>query len=159
MKVKFNRWYNTVLTVLLSMLGYTSCSNDEDDGRDVLMYGVPSSAFRYKGLVTDEAGTPVQGIKMSVNMILPTVEEGVKEVYGIDSVLTDTSGRYQLIGYGANTETKLLVEDIDGEANGGEFQSDTLDIDFEKRIKIKEGDGNMNGDSYEINQDIKLKKK
>ena len=56
-------------------------------------------------------------------------------------------------------ETRLIAEDVDGEANGGEFQSDTLDIDLEKGILIDEGDGYMKGDTYEVSQDIKLKKK
>ena len=159
MKVRFTRWYNATLTTLLSMLGL-GCSSDEPVmyGPYVPMYGVPATEFLYNGLVTDEAGTPVQGIKTSVKIVIP-LSDGKKEVYGQDSVLTDASGHYQMRIMGAqNNETKLLVEDIDGEANGGEFQSDTLDIDFEK-MKIKEGEGQWNRDSYEISQDIKLKKK
>jgi hypothetical protein len=53
----------------------------------------------------------------------------------------------------------LIVEDIDGEANGGEFISDTLDVDFNKAVQTKEGDGRWYGGVYEITQDVKLKKK
>ena len=53
----------------------------------------------------------------------------------------------------------LVVEDIDGEANGGEFQSDTLDIDFGKAVKVIDRDMDGHGASYEIHQDIKLNKK
>ena len=159
MKVRFTRWYNAALTTLLSMIGY-GCSSEEPVmyGPDVPMYGVPATEFLYNGLVTDEAGTPVQGIKTSVKIAIP-LSDGKKKVYGQDSVLTDASGHYQMRIMGVKSnETKLLVEDIDGDANGGEFQSDTLDIDFGK-AKIKEGEGQWNGDVYEISQDIKLKKK
>jgi putative lipoprotein (rSAM/lipoprotein system) len=102
--------------------------------------------------VTDEAGTPVQGIKVSQKLIFLSAD-GKKDILGIDSILTDTSGRYQLNSYGSNNYKKLFVEDVDGEANGGEFLSDTLDIDFEKAVKTDDKY------SYELNMDIKLKKK
>ena len=160
MKVRFNRWYNAVLAALMSMLGY-GCSSSEDSA-DALMYGVPVAGYQIKGQVTDEAGTPVQGIKTSVKIIMSSPSaDGKKEVYARDSVLTDASGKYDIsfATTPGNPETKLIVEDIDGEANGGEFLSDTLDVDFEKAILIEEGDGRMKGDTYEVYQDIKLKKK
>ena len=153
MKVRFNRWYNAVLTALLSMLGF-GCSSSEDQTY-VPMYGAPADRFQIRGQVTDEAGTPIQGIKMSLRQTFPRSEE-----YGVDSVQTDASGSYLLMDRGFLLyETKLIAEDVDGEANGGEFQSDTLDIDLEKGILIDEGDGYMKGDTYESYQDIKLKKK
>ena len=160
MKVRFNRWYNAVLAALMSMLGY-GCSSSEDSA-DALMYGVPVAGYQIKGQVTDEAGTPVQGIKTAVKIIMSSPSaDGKKEVYARDSVLTDASGKYDIsfATTPGNPETKLIVEDIDGEANGGEFLSDTLDVDFEKAILIEEGDGRMKGDTYEVYQDIKLKKK
>ena len=53
----------------------------------------------------------------------------------------------------------LIVEDIDGEANGGEFLSDTLDIDYDKAVKVKEGEGRWYQGKFEVSQDVKLKKK
>ena len=157
MKVRFNRWYNAVLTALLSMLGY-GCSLDEPEeyGPIVLEYGVPHADYIVKGTVTDEAGTPIQGIKTSIKGVIPENEV----VYGLDSIQTDVSGQYQLKYMGMpNNWLKLIVEDIDGEANGGEFLSDTLDIDFDKAEKAKDGDGHWYEGVYNIPQDIKLKKK
>ena len=153
MKIRLNRWYNAGLTALLSMLGY-GCSTSEDPTY-VAMYGAPTDRFQMKGLVTDEAGTPIQGIKMSLRQTFPRSDE-----FGLDSVQTDAFGSYLLSNRGfILLDTKLIAEDIDGEANGGDFQSDTLDVDFEKAILIEEGDGRMKGDTYEVYQDIKLKKK
>jgi putative lipoprotein (rSAM/lipoprotein system) len=78
----------------------------------------------------------------------------------MDSIQTNETGGYRL-GYTGLPQTgiKLIVEDIDGEANGGEFISDTLDVDFNKAVQTKEGDGRWYGGVYEITQDVKLKKK
>ena len=72
MKVRFNRWYNAVLTALLSILGF-GCSSEEpmDMYGPPVEYGTPQADFILKGTVTDEIGTPVQGLKTSL-----------KEVYG-----------------------------------------------------------------------------
>lgn len=151
MKVRFNRWYNAVLTALLSMLGY-SCSTGEP-----VEYGSPYADFVFKGSVTDEAGTPVQGIKTSLKSVFDNENEHY--VLGLDSVETDVSGSYQLKYVGMRDRgLKIIVEDIDGEANGGEFLSETLDIDYKKAVKTKEGSDWYEG-AYEISQEIKLKKK
>lgn len=160
MKVKFNRWYNAVLTALLSMLGYGCSSTEEplDMYGPPVEYGTPHADFIIKGRVMDESGTPVQGIKTS----LKTVFENNNKHYalGVDSVQSDVSGHYQLKTTDRKSQyDKVIVEDIDGEANGGEFLSDTLDVDYNKAVKTKDGDGKWSLGIYEITQDVKLKKK
>ena len=159
MKIRFNRWYNAVLTALLSMLGY-SCSFDEPEeyGSLILEYGSPSADYIVKGIVTDETGNPIHGIKTSLKQGWQTDED--LYVFGIDSIQTSESGNYQLKSNGLPAgQTKLIVEDIDGEANDGEFMSDTLDIDYNKAVKTKDGDGRWYYGVYEIIQNVKLKKK
>ena len=164
MKVRFNRWYNAVLTALLSMLGF-SCSLDEPEEYGTpVEYGAPHADYILKGTVTDEAGTPIQGIKTSLKEVYK--DEG--HIYGMDSIQTNPSGNYQFtyrLGsdfYGnplGSEHIKLIVEDIDGEANGGEFLSDTLDIDYDKAVKAGEGDHHWYTGKFEITTDVKLKKK
>jgi putative lipoprotein (rSAM/lipoprotein system) len=159
MKVRFYRWYNAVLTALLSMLGY-GCSSDEPDmyGTPVAEYGVPYATYMVEGTVTDEANNPILGIKTSIKGIFPNGDKVY--VDAVDSVLSDASGKYQLRYRGMDRpEYKLIVEDIDGEANGGEFLSDTLDIEYGKAVKVKNGDGAWNGGEYMIQQPVRLKKK
>ena len=159
MKVRFYRWYNAVLTALLSMLGY-GCSSDEPDmyGTPVAEYGVPYATYMVEGTVTDEANNPIQGIKTSIKGIFPNGDKVY--VDAVDSVLSDASGKYQLRYRGMDRpDYKLTVEDTDGEANGGEFLSDTLDIEYGKAVKVKNGDGAWNGGEYQIQQAVKLKKK
>ena len=95
MKVRFNRWYNAVLTALLSMLGF-SCSLDEPDeyGSTPVEYGTPHADYILKGTVTDEAGTPIKGIKTSLKEVYK--DDISTYVFSIDSIQTNESGNYQL---------------------------------------------------------------
>lgn len=159
MKVRINRWYNTILTALLTMLGYGCSSEEPMDMYGVIAeYGAPSADYIIKGTVTDEAGTPVQGIKT----VVKEMPEGYSEyAYSIDSTLTDAAGKYQMktnIYFGTQGK-KLVVQDIDGEANGGEFLSDTIDISKLEAKKVGEGDGHWYDGKFEIQADVKLKKK
>ena len=162
MKVRFNRWYNAVLTALLSILGF-GCSSEEpmDMYGPPVEYGTPQADFILKGTVTDEIGTPVQGLKTSLKEVYK--HDLVTNTYGVDSIQTNESGNYQLkLGKESNffkENVKLIVEDIDGEANGGEFLSDTLDIDYNKAVKVGEGDQRWYEGTFEVVTDIKLKKK
>ena len=91
MKVRLNRWYNAVLTVLLSMLGF-GCSSSDDDM--VVEYGSPHSDYILKGLVTDEAGTPIRNIKTSAKRLGKT---GAGDYVGeIGTTQTNESGQYEL---------------------------------------------------------------
>lgn len=155
MKVRFYRWYNAVLTVLLSMLGY-GCSTSSDE---VVEYGTPYAEYRVKGKVTDESGVPINGIKTSAKNVVVSDISGVHG-FGLDSVQTDASGQFAVSFrcFPGNPETKLIVEDIDGDANGGEFLSDTLDFDFNKAVQTTKGERWYEG-SFEITQDIKMQKK
>lgn len=160
MKVRFNRWYNAVLTALLSILGF-SCSLDEPDeyGSTPVEYGTPHADYILKGTVTDEAGTPIKGIKTSLKEI--SKDDTGTHVFGIDSIQTNESGNYQLKNSGMpyDKRVKLVVEDIDGEANGGEFLNDTLDIDYGKAVEVEEGDHHWYDGKYEVTTDVRLKKK
>ncbi|MBP5799431.1 MAG: radical SAM-associated putative lipoprotein [Prevotella sp.] len=160
MIVRFNRWYNAVLTALLSMLGY-GCDESSLDmyGTPVTEYGTPYAEYRVKGQVTDESGVPINGIKTSAKNIVISSISG-EHGFGLDSVQTDASGQFAVSFRCSprNSETKLIVEDIDGAANGGEFLSDTLDVEFDKAVQTTKGDGWYEG-SFEITQDVKMKKK
>ena len=160
MKVRFYRWYNAVLTALLSMLGY-ACSSSEDPldmyGTPV-EYGAPHADYIVKGLVTDEADFPVQGIKTFLKQVDKT--EAGTIIFGMYSIQTNETGGYQLEYTGLpQPSIKLIVEDVDGEANGGEFLSDTLDVNFDNATQTGKGDGKWYGGVYEVTQDVKLKKK
>ena len=156
MKVRFNRWYNAVLTALLSMLGYTSCSNDEEDGHDALMYGVVVPYIEWRGTVTDETEVPIQGITAQVKYAVKDYNNPpIVNYYTVDSVSSNADGHFAIHSHGSkDPDFKLILQDSDGDANGGTFLSDTLTL---TDLVAEEIPGN-NG-VYEIKNKIKLKKK
>ena len=146
MKVRFNRWYNALLTALLAMLGYESCSLNSPDE-----YGTPTVDYQVKGFVTDLLGTPIQGIR-------------VRAPYNFDgsegqNVLTDENGRFELDEFHSGLNDKLIVEDIDGEDNGGDFMSDTIKVRDLPKKEVEKGDGSWYMGKYEVSAKIKLKLK
>lgn len=145
MKIRFFRWYNVVLTALLSVLGFSSCSSEPMD-----MYGTPSTTYQILGNVTDEEGNLISGILVSAE------EFADRHWYNLASKKTN-HGEYYL-NFESYGGTKLIIQDVDGEDNGGEFASDTIDIDYKSAVKVKEGEG-WNSGTYKITQNIQLKKK
>jgi putative lipoprotein (rSAM/lipoprotein system) len=73
-------------------------------------------------------------------------------------VLTDENGCFELDEFHSVFNDKLIVEDIDGEDNGGEFQSDTIKVWDLPKKQIEKGSGWYEG-KYEVTANIKLKKK
>jgi putative lipoprotein (rSAM/lipoprotein system) len=146
MKVRFTRWYNALLSALLTMLGFESCSQYGPDE-----YGTPTVDYQVKGFVTDLHGTPIQGIKVRASNYY-NGSEG-------QSVLTDENGRFELDEFHSELRSELYVEDIDGEANGGEFLSDTIDVRDLPRKEVGKGDGNWYEGKFEVNAIIRLERK
>ena len=126
------------------------------------MYGTPYADYQFSGTVTDESNLPIKDIKVSAKYVYQMNDGGV-ETYGVDSTQTDGSGKYAFKSrrFPGDPNLKLIVEDMDGETNGGAFKSDTIDIDYDNAKKVKDpakGESWSIG-TYAINQDIKLKKK
>ena len=158
MKVRFNRWYNAVLTALLSMLGFASCSSDEDDEPFVQMYGVVIPNIEWRGEVTNEAEAPIQGISTLVKHAIKDYNDPSKvDYYTVDSVSTDANGRFAVrVPEDIMGNYKLILQDVDGEANGGTFQSDTLTL---TDLVAEEISGDKDAPKvYEIKNKIILKK-
>lgn len=148
MKVRINRWYQTVLTVLLSLLGFESCSTEEVGTQE---YGTPYVKYIIEGTVTDEAGTPIPGIQITAPAPLHSSQ-------GNQLTRTDDSGAFELGEFTLYGEGFIIAEDIDGEANGGEFKNDTLRIaDLTYKI-IEDGKG-WYGGKFRAYAKFKLQKK
>ena len=154
MRVRFNRWYNAVLSVLLGLLGFEACDPVDEYGASPVEYGTPFAHYEVKGQVTDEAGNPIQGIQISAI-------SGVFDSQLYQTVTSDETGHYTL------SERQLFVgdddriefKDIDGEANGGLFQDTTLNMRDMPMEKTANGDNHWNSGTYKVNGNVKLKKK
>ena len=142
------------MVALLAVTGFLSgCSDDPETPSP--QYGVPHIFYQVKGIVTDEAGTPLKGIAVKL-----------KDDYGrfympLDSVVTDVEGAYatQLVE-DANIHKGLVViaEDVDGEDNGGCFAMDTLSLMELDRKQVKVGDDDWDIGQWEVTGNFRLKK-
>lgn len=162
MKVKFLHWYNALAATLLSLLGFSSCGSEF--GKDEpCLYGSPTSSFHAKGNVTAEDGTPIKGIKAVV------VEDyGNAGSYRMDSAYTDSKGDYvtkeksmdgTIDWVHKEKRLKVILEDVDGGANGGEFATDTIKSENITVKQVGKGEGTWDWGSFEVTANGKMKKK
>lgn len=164
MKTTFLHWYQALAASILSILGFSSCGSSSDDGPwdGSLLYGTPTSSFQLKGNVTAEDGTPIKGIKV-------VLHEGRNGEYmHLDSAYTDRNGNYETgVNYRSPNYNewiksgivKVVMEDVDGEANGGEFATDTIPSQDITVKHVSAGTSTWDSGSYEITANGKMKKK
>ena len=167
---KKNRWkVSSLLSGALALIGFAGCSNDDYPDQPSL-YGTPSVSYRVVGTVTDGDGKPLKDIQVVVenpyanahfddagNPVKTKNETGELTP---DTVYTDKDGKFESHWTGALSDTKMVVgfEDIDGEANGGEFQTKRLTRNELDSKRLKKGDDWYAG-KYEYSQTIQLKRK
>ena len=137
-----------LLYILLGLLGLTSC-----DHFGMAEYGCPNVSFSLKARVVDEAGNPIQGIEVRT-------EEGARFEY--NTGFSDYEGNIDAYGgyFWPGAQNQMQFIDVDGEANGGEFE--TLTVKIENLIQTEEGDGNWYNGAYTADMGtvtMKLKEK
>jgi len=119
------KFWDKIILLLLGFSGIVySCAK----------YGMPVPEFEIKGTVTDEAKKPIQNIRV----IRP-------HHLGSDTLYTNSDGKFHSKRQGA---LRLKIEDIDGEANGGEFAPMEIDVEFTDRDLVKRGRNNKTPDKY-----------
>ena len=137
---------------VLGVLGFSACSDDPMGG--AAAYGSPTADYKYMGTVTDEAGNPIEGINviMSGNILgMPNVKLKTEsydgEKYNFSTGIFST----------ADTHIATIdFVDVDGEENGGDFQSVT--ITPQDMVQESQFD-DMPATRLEYKATIKLKKK
>ena len=130
------------------MLGFASC-----DHFGAAEYGCPNVSFSLKARVVDEAGNPIQGIEVRT-------EDGGHFEY--NTGFSDYEGNIDAYGgfWPGVQNQKMQFIDVDGEANGGEFE--TLTVKIENLTQTEEGDGNWYNGAYTADMGtvtMKLKEK
>lgn len=138
-----------LLYILLGLLGLSSCEHFFGAAE----YGCPNVSFSLKARVVDEAGNPIQGIEVRA-------EDGDRFEY--NTGFSDYQGYIDARGsFWPGTERgKVQFIDIDGEANGGEFE--TLTIQIENVTQTEDGSGNWYDGAYTADMGtvtMKLKEK
>jgi putative lipoprotein (rSAM/lipoprotein system) len=116
MKRTLLKKYNTLLSFLLSILGFgAACSlSGCEYGPLVVEYGTPHATFKVNGTVRSEVTSDH----------LP----GIRVVMGTDTAFTDEQGSYQVRAIDFPKDQAFLVDfkDIDGETNGEYEPLDTI---------------------------------
>ena len=138
-----------LLYILLGLLGLSSCEHFFGAAE----YGCPNVSFSLKARVVDEAGNPIQGIEVRA-------EDGDRFEY--NTGFSDYQGYIDARGsfWPGTQHGKVQFIDIDGEANGGEFE--TLTIQIENVTQTEDGSGNWYDGAYTADMGtvtMKLKEK
>ena len=115
---------------LLALIGFGAGACDNDWGDPVPEYGCPHMNFSFKARVIDEAGKPIEGIEVQTR----------NGDFYMDN-FSDAEGNIDLTtGMWPNINIDVIFTDVDGEENGGEFE--TLELNISDKVeKVKEGDG------------------
>ena len=160
MDMKLNRIWKFLASTALGLLGFSSC---EWLGIGVCMYGEPHADFKAIGTVTDNAGKPVEGIRVAVQQHRhyensDSVIYDQNDWYDNDTIFTDSNGKYELMRsvFSSPNRVTVVFEDIDGEENGGEFEKAEANP---KVTQTKKGDKNWYSGAFQAEADARLKKK
>ena len=143
------------MAAFLGLLGFASCEKATDiygNGDIICMYGQPHADFKAVGTVKDKSGKPVEGIRVAVRLTVPSSYEQK------DTVYTDSKGEYLLDTqiFSGPSSVRIVFEDIDGAANGGEFEKAEATPDIKQ---TKKGDNAWYNGAFESKADIKMNKK
>ena len=109
-------------------------------------YGMPVDEYEITGTVTDVLRVPINNIRI--------VKQGGFSESG-DTLYTNAQGKYTF-NFRKSRGVHLKVEDIDGEANGGEFLPREFDVRFSDADLVKKGRGNKKPDMYSKTIDVIL---
>lgn len=163
-KKKWN--VGSLLSGALALLGFAGCTSGDEPS----LYGSPSVDYRVLGTVTDTQGKPLEGIQVVVNNpdALTYYDENVGVVkvkyesgkLTPDTVYTDKDGKFSSYKVKGISDFELVVEfqDIDGTANGGEFQLKLLTQKELDKKQLKKGSDWYAGE-FEYSKTVQLKRK
>lgn len=148
MKTNHANILNRILVAVLALLGFSACGEKEESWAE---YGCPNAKYRVRGSVTDESNTPIKGIRISVKYVWADNDMG-------KPVFTDENGEFDTEPlYVFPAPFNLIIEDVDGEDNGGKFKTKEVSS---KDMSVKEtekGSGWYEG-AYDYTADVKLEK-
>lgn len=139
-------------TAVLGLIGFSSCGSFT--GEEVVpMYGQPHADFKALGSVHDEKGNPIERIRVAIHL-----HKGKDSKFNYDTVYTDSKGAYLLErGYFAPPDgVTVTFEDVDGDKNGGEFESSTVSPAVQR---TKDGDKLWYAGAFQVEADAVLRKK
>ena len=155
-KKSFIRFFDKIIVLLVGVSGvFSACDKENIIDTVPVEYGMPHANFELKGTVTDEATSqPIQNIRV----IRPHFPDSELESIPGDTIYTDEDGKYAFAFGGFPKEKyQLKFEDIDGEENGGLFQTKEIEGEFTQADLVEKGKGWYDG-KYVKTQDAELER-
>lgn len=152
-KMKQKKVLEQSLCGVLALLGFAACAETSVE------YGTPTMDFWVRGKVISDDGKALKDIQVIVKNENAYYNDEEGELVRMnDTIYTDSGGEFvsQMMRDGWVDTKKLIFNDIDGEANGGTFKSDSVCMKDMESKQIKKGDGNWYLGTYEYNMEIKL---
>lgn len=127
-----------LIYILFALLGFGFASCEEIGKAE---YGVPHVSFKLKARVVDEAGKPIQGIE---------VRTEDDERFEYNTGISDYQGNIDAYGgfWPGAERGQVQFIDIDGEANGGEYETQFVKLTNVEELEA--GDGNWNHGAYRV---------
>lgn len=114
MKGKLRTIKHRLSVAAMSLFGFTSTCCF------YTAYGCPTIDFQADGRITDEEGYPIEGIEINAKFLDDTNEYPV--------IYSDEDGRFSTEIFKDKYLISLIATDIDGEKNGGEFETKEIDL-------------------------------
>ena len=146
------KFWDKIIVVLLGFVGLSSivysCAK-----YGALEYGTPHAEYEIKGVITNEkTSKPIKHIQVTLQ---------IRPEYRIDTLYTNSLGGYnhKFGDFPLDSPVRLKFEDIDGEENGGEFETKELDIKFTDADRVEKGDGKWNKGKFLKTVNIELEHK
>lgn len=159
MKQKINGWWTWMLGGLLGLLGFSAC---DPFGVIRYEYGAPYADYKVVGEVKDEAGKPVEGIRV---VVAPWGRDSESAPWVNDTLYTDRAGKVAgklmvegIRDNGIRDNMEVEFADVDGPENGS-FEPLLLKRSDLKITQTKKGDKSWYQGEYTIEAKARLKKK
>lgn len=140
-----------ILTATLGVLGFAGC---DGSGNNEDMYGSPIVEFQVKGMVLSPEEKPLEGVQVIVRRAWNN------HPMEADTLYTNTQGEFESPEYRTVgiDQQKVYFNDVDGEANGGAFEADSVMLKDMKVEQRKKGDGAWYNGKFRYSVVQKLKK-
>lgn len=145
-----NMFVKALALSLLAAPIFVSCMvENPEDSFNTSSDGQPIANYQVMGKVSDEDGKPINGIRV-------IADYSTDIVYRADTLYTDKDGEYsKFLTIPRSGDFYLTFTDIDGQANGGEFESCSEQV---KPVRTEISSGHFGG-SYIVSFNATLKRK
>ena len=132
MRKKVSCFSTRVWAGFLALLGFASCTSNEDPEDIPLEYGTPTVGFQVQGVVTDEEGNPLEDIQVIVRRAYNN------DYRSGDTIYTDNKGAFaaeKFVTTGFEPDEQKVYFNDEKKV----FKSDSILLKDMKLEKIEEG--------------------